>query len=116
MSFSNLPLALGAAALALAAASAPGVSAQTVSTVVSYSDLNLNSSEGAKTMFKRIRTAARQACGDEPDIGDIAGFSGWSTCVSDAVNGAIGRLGAPMVTALNEGHGSAQPVILAKAR
>ena len=117
MKTSILTLALGASILALAALPATSVSAQdvqTVSAIVQYGDLNLSSREGAKAMYQRIKSTARKLCGDEPDIGDIGAMGGWRTCVSDAVNDAVGRLDSPMVTAFN-GHRSASFAQLAQA-
>ena len=114
MKTSRLTVALGASVLALAFTPATSTSAQKVSATVRYSDLNLSTREGAKAMFQRLKSTARSLCGDEPDIGDITGLGGWRTCVSDAVNDAVGRLNAPMVTAFNGGR-SASLVKLAQA-
>jgi UrcA family protein len=113
-----LTLALGASMLALVATPATSVSAQDrqiVSATVQYSDLNLSTREGGKAMYQRIKSTARKLCGDEPDIGEIGAMDGWRTCVSDAVNNAVGQLNAPTVTAFN-GHHSASTVQLAEAR
>lgn len=117
MTYQALTAALGAAVLALAAVPlpAPAQDASTQTEVVSFADLNLNSPEGAKAMFYRITSTAKRLCGDEPDVGEIVGFSAWRICVKDAINGAVGRLDAPLVTALNGGHAT-RPVMLAKAR
>jgi UrcA family protein len=118
MKTSILTLALGASVLAFAATPATSVFAQdtqTVSAVVKFGDLNLSSREGAKTMYHRIRSTAFSLCGDQPDISDITGYGAWRACVNDAINGAVGRLNAPMVTALNGGRTSSS-VQLAQAR
>jgi UrcA family protein len=55
--------ALGVASLAIGAhagESVVGVPARTVH----YSDLNLNTQAGAEVLYKRIRSAAEQVCGD----------------------------------------------------
>jgi UrcA family protein len=114
-----LTLALGASVMALAFTPATSASAQpapqTFSARVKYSDLNLSTREGAKAMYQRIKSTARSLCGEEPDIGEVGGIDAWRTCVSDAVNNAVGRLDAPMVTAFNGGR-SASTVKLAQAR
>lgn len=118
MKTSILTLALGASVLALAATPATSVFAQdtqTVSAIVKFGDLNLSSREGAETMYHRIRNTARGLCGDEPVIADISGHGAWRACVNDAVDNAVGRLGAPMVTAFNGGR-TGSPVKLAQAR
>jgi UrcA family protein len=69
---------------------------------VGYGDLNLASSAGAQAMLSRIRSAANEVCGGQLDrrvIGEPAAFE---RCRADTVNRTVGRLDAPMVTALND--------------
>lgn len=117
MNTTNLTLALGASVLALVAAPAGSASAQPVQTYsasVTYSDLNLSSRDGARAMYQRIKSTARKLCGGEPTIGDLGGHASWRACVDSAVDNAVARLDAPMVTAFNGGQ-SASPVKLAQA-
>jgi len=112
-----LTLALSASLVALAIAPAASASAQeTFAVTVKYSDLNIASPEGAKTLYQRITKGAEQGCGEQPEFRDLAAHGVWRSCVKDAVDHAVQRLNAPMVTALNGGGGSVAPVQLAQAR
>jgi UrcA family protein len=107
MKTSILTFALGASVLALVAAPAASVSAQpeqSPSVTVKYSDLNISNREGARTVYRRIESTARNLCGDEPDIHDVGALHSWRACVNTSVDNAVGRLDAPMVTALNGGR------------
>ena len=57
-------VALGAPAIASADAKSE---LQGVSVKVSYADLNLEKQAGAKTLYRRLRLAAKQAC----DVGSL---------------------------------------------
>jgi UrcA family protein len=110
-----LSLALRASIVALAVAPAASASAQeTFAVTVNYRDLNLASPEGAKTLYQRITTAAKQGCGSQPEFRDMAYYGVWRACVKDAVDHAVRRLNVPMVTALNGGRPASQ-VQLAQA-
>jgi UrcA family protein len=88
---------------------------ETYSTRVSYGDLNLQSEAGARTMFQRIRHAARSVCEVNMD-GAWDGRVRYFDCVRDATNGAVSRLNSPLVSAMNgEGRGKSQ-VVLATTR
>jgi UrcA family protein len=67
---------------------------ESVSIKVKYSDLDLGTTAGAKTLLRRIRGAAEEICG-------VDGIN--RPCVEDTVNGAVARLNSPVVTALNGG-------------
>jgi UrcA family protein len=109
MRTSTLTLALGVCVLAVATAPAASVFAaqpEQVSATVKYSDLNISNREGANAVYNRVKSAAREVCGDEPGIHDLGGLHSWRTCVNNAVDNAVGRLNTPMVTALNGGRSS----------
>lgn len=73
MALSNRPFAAALAkALALGALAAPSVAAptQTRAVTVKYSDLDLASEDGRKTLDERLERAAREVCGmDEQLVG-----------------------------------------------
>jgi UrcA family protein len=111
MSTSTLTALLAAAALATAIGSAPAVFAEdtgAVSATVNYSDLNLASPEGAKTMLQRINQAAEQVCAPRADIGDYTGRAEWDDCVASRIDLTVTRLGSPMVTAAYAGKRSSK--------
>ena len=91
-------------AAAIAFAVAGSAAAQTddsgapPSVKVSYGDLNLASSAGAKAMLVRIRSAASRACGDAPDLRDLGRVAIYNRCRTDAIHRAVKELGAPLVT------------------
>jgi UrcA family protein len=101
---------LAAAALALAALSQPASAGDRTmerSVTISYADLNLSSPDGARVLYKRIKQAARTACGPEPR-GIVLEFyprAQWQhkSCIRKAVENAVASLDNPMVTAVHEG-------------
>ena len=61
--------------------------------VVSYSDLNLHTDHGAKTLLNRINAAARQVCSPQPrDLRDRANYN---RCMHDARMHAVQSINAP---------------------
>jgi len=66
---------------------------------VGYSDLNLQSPNGAKVMLARLDAAAPRACGPAPKARDRARATVYGACVNETVGGAVAALGAPLVTA-----------------
>lgn len=70
---------------------------------VTYSDLNLANPAGADAMLKRIRHAAAKVCGGAPSAGSLLELRQYRACVRTAVEEAVRRLDAPLVTALHQG-------------
>ena len=103
-------LILGAAGLSQTAFAADN---DVPTVTVQYSDLNLSSTQGARSMLQRIRHAANSVCG--PQTGHAIDKSArlHDQCVSQAVSRAISKLNAPMVTAIYSG---ASPTTLASTR
>jgi UrcA family protein len=81
---------------AAAAASAGGQSTAhwPVSYTVRYSDLNVSKMKGAKTLYFRIRYAAETLCESAATWGKKEG----QACVNKAVNDAVARVDAPLLT------------------
>jgi UrcA family protein len=70
---------------------------ETVSVIVKYGDLNLQSDEGVKILRKRIRNAAQTACGSlETKILGLR--DAYEECVEEAFNGGVAAVGNPNVT------------------
>ena len=82
-----------------------------VSARISYEDLDLSNAAGGRAMLARIRAAAKGVCGDPYDA--LWQKYEYQPCVDKAIDRAVARLGSPVVTALNSGHGSKEPVALA---
>jgi UrcA family protein len=103
---SNSTASLMAAAL-FAAAFAAGtgtVSAgqpdEVLTKTVYYGDLNLESQQGAKALYYRLRSAARQVCAPYESL-DLSLQSAWRSCVDYAMDGAVAKINKPMVSALH---------------
>lgn len=91
--------ALAATATTTATAAAGDMTHETVQLAVPYSDLDLNREAGAKTMMFRIRAAATDACGGQPNIREMRERKIFKGCFRQAVAEAVDQLGAPLVTA-----------------
>ena len=69
-----------------------------VSYPVGYSDLDLSKVKGAKTLYLRIRYAAETLCESAATWGKKEG----EACVNKAVNDAVARVNAPLLTQYNQ--------------
>jgi UrcA family protein len=65
--------------------------------MVTYKDLNLNSSEGTQVLYKRIQRAANKVCG-EFDPRDLQAKNVKKTCVDQAISQAVAAVDSPMLT------------------
>src|SRR5450432_3786720 len=95
--------AIGETALAQTPTAAPTVSSQSathelVSYPVPFSDLDVSTIKGAKTLYLRIRYAAETLCESAATWGKKEG----ETCVSKAINDAVARVDAPLLTQYHE--------------
>jgi UrcA family protein len=91
---------LGGIALAQPAAAAEATPASTVSYPVQYSDLDVSKMRGAKVLYLRIRHAAKTLCESAATWGKNEG----EACVNQAVNDAVARVDAPLLTQYNQRH------------
>jgi UrcA family protein len=64
---------------------------------VNYSNLNVNSTEGARKLYSRIYRAANYACGTSDTDMDVM-VRGPGPCVKDAVARAVLKLNRPQLT------------------
>jgi UrcA family protein len=101
----NSVLVLGAALAALSlSAQQPAYAGETVtqSVTVSYSDLNLSNVAGAKTLYGRIRMAARKVCtvdGESPyEFQNVDK----RRCIRSAIDQAIIKVGSPVLVAMHK--------------
>lgn len=93
-------VALGAPAIA----SADAISElQGVSVKVSYADLNLEKQEGAKTLYRRLRLAAKQACdvGSLRHEGSVKRLGEARQCYSNALSKAVEELDNQFLTQIH---------------
>ena len=59
---------------------------------VSYADLDLNSMDGIKTLYQRLKTSARQVCGGNKGIETIDSKLQRRLCVETALNEAVSHI------------------------
>jgi UrcA family protein len=67
--------------------------------VVSFTDLNLSSTEGAAVLYGRIKHAAQEVCGDR-DGSRLSRSHLTLTCVNQAVSRAVAQVNNPILTGL----------------
>jgi UrcA family protein len=65
--------------------------------VVSYKDLNLNSNEGTRVLYRRIQGAANQVCG-KVETRDLQGERVHKACFERAISQAVAAVNSPMLT------------------
>jgi UrcA family protein len=97
-------LVLGVASglsLAAHAGEAPHPNVVNTSVKVSYADLDISHAAGARTLYARIKSAAREACGSEPAVLDLRDAAGYSACYEQAVAKAVNRVGSEQLHALH---------------
>jgi UrcA family protein len=95
------------AGLAVNQASAASSDDALRSVVVRYSDLNLAKPQDARTLYARIQTAARLACGDVENA-DLARFARFHNCINDAVTKAVSSVNIQRVTEIHEAQSQHQ--------
>jgi UrcA family protein len=85
---------------------------------VSYADLNLNSDAGIAVLYKRLRHAARQVCGDG-DTTSLSRGRDQTNCINNAMSQAVAQVNSPILTSLYEaktGQPERKQATLAQAR
>lgn len=97
---SSLIFAICAATASAAPARADEMGTQTNSIVVSYADLDIHSTAGAKTLISRIKVASRRVCGDRPWAEHLREVARYKTCIQDAMSGAVAQ--APSMVVQSE--------------
>jgi UrcA family protein len=105
-------LSLAGAAIGGTALASEPPAASTVTYPVGYSDLDVSTAKGAKTLYLRIRFAAETVCESAATWGKKEG----DACVNKAVNDAVARINAPRLTQYTESTGDKAGLVqLAKA-
>jgi UrcA family protein len=93
-------IVLAAAPIAMVAGGAQAQQADAPAHVaVSYADLNLNSDAGTAVLYRRLRQAARQVCGDF-DTTNLARGRITTNCINNAMSQAVAQVNSPMLTSL----------------
>jgi UrcA family protein len=70
---------------------------------VRFSDLDINKSDGAKTLYARIHAAARDVCEKSTGTDPILRVA-FKACVDTAVDKAVKDVNAPMLSQLRFGN------------
>ena len=95
-------LAIGGAAIGgTALASEPTAASTTnwaITYPVGYRDLDVSTVKGAKTLYLRVRYAAETLCESAATWGKKEG----EACVNKAINDAVARVDAPLLTQYNQ--------------
>jgi UrcA family protein len=91
--FSLICAAIGGGALA---AEPP----QPLTKIVHYSDLNLDSEQGAMALYARLRGAAKQVCSPFESV-ELSRRRVWENCFNDTVASAVGQVDKTMLSALH---------------
>jgi UrcA family protein len=87
-------LSLGCVAIGANALASDSPAAATVTYPVGYSDLDISTTNGAKTLYLRIRYAAQTLCESAATWSKKEG----DACIQKAVNDAVTRVDAPLLT------------------
>jgi UrcA family protein len=95
-------------AMALSAALSGGASADPARpatleprAIVSLSDLNLDSPEGVRVAYGRIRMAAQQVCGSPFSLYDANRWTDWRECYRATIEATVARIDRPALTAFH---------------
>jgi UrcA family protein len=75
------------------------------SVTVRYADLDLSTSAGANTLYRRIQAAAKQVC-RSPGT-DLIEQIGWRSCYRSAVGDAVRKVNSPLLIAVHSGKPAA---------
>jgi UrcA family protein len=104
-SASGKALLVGIASLcfALSAQAGDGVATGTVrnQVPVSYDDLNLTNTAGARTLYARLKAAADRACGNRPSGRDLQEYLNFQSCYDSALDKAVRKVNSGQLQALH---------------
>jgi UrcA family protein len=73
---------------------------QTLTKIVRYGDLNLDSEQGAQALYARLRSAAREVCSPLESI-EMSRQRQWKSCFNNALATAVGQVDKTMLSALH---------------
>jgi UrcA family protein len=75
-------------------------SAQVLTRTVTYDARTLDSRQGAKTLYARLRFAAQDVCSPLENR-DLSRRRVWQSCVDSAVESAVFKVNSPLVSAVH---------------
>lgn len=76
--------------------------------VVRYADLNLNSADGAKTLYARLSWAAKRACGGTPMSPALDGKAYFDACYDRTLDHAVDKVDSQQVRVLHASRAAAK--------
>jgi UrcA family protein len=72
-----------------------------LSTQVQYENTDLNSNDGAHTVYRRLQSAAETVCGDNGSfVHDLSIRRNMDQCENSAIEDAVNRINSPKLTAV----------------
>jgi UrcA family protein len=80
---------------------------------VAIADVSLSGPQGISTLYARLRRAAGEVCGHEPQIRELAQHAVWSKCVETALDGAVLQVPSIGLAALHAKHVGRTSLLLA---
>jgi UrcA family protein len=92
----------GSAAVGSPWTSAQANEATPPSKTIKFADLDLQTTEGAKALYRRISAAAHQVC--QPLVSDPVMRDAIPGCIDTAIDNAVRKVNAPSLTALRFGN------------
>jgi UrcA family protein len=87
-----------------------------LSASVSREGLDLSRAADARIMLARLHDAASSVCGGEPRPMELQRAPDYHTCMRETLDGAVSRVGAPLVADLYHASGSSTLVASGEAR
>lgn len=76
------------------------------SVAVSYADLDLTDAAGARTLYARLQSAAREVCGPEASVRDLRSTADYNACYRDALNKSVNGVDNDRLHALHAARSS----------
>jgi|HubBroStandDraft_3_1064219.scaffolds.fasta_scaffold23914_3 UrcA family protein len=101
-------IALSAAAAVLASPAASAATPAIGTLTVRYRDVDLSTTQGAATLYRRLQGAARFVCGESDN--SLAQQRSWNDCYRRALADAVGTIDNPRLSALYREHSGAAAV------
>ena len=80
---------------------------------VTVADVNLANPQGVATLYARLRRAAADVCGTEPQTRELGRHTAWSECVRTALDDAVIQVHSIGLSALHERHVGRRSLLLA---
>jgi len=65
---------------------------------VRYADLDLNTHNGVKQLYRRIQIAAIEVCRSTEPLGSLLSSEAHQACLRNAIGGAVRSVGSPTLT------------------